>query len=173
MQQIAKKTAQLTSKVYFSSSLVWPYQRHLHPHLYFFSSACSRTSVVTFTCFCSFFMVSFDDLCIWLILTTPNYITPLSSTCFSFAVGSRAMFSIFTNWNSYHISNVQEEKKKRIWYTYSGIGLYKRLTMRGTCSSISWPNWDGVSLSKYALPDSDSLNISDKVTEEDYPKSFD
>ena len=45
--------------------------------------------------------------------------------------------------------------------------------MQGTCSFINWPNWDGVSLSKYALTDPDSLDFSDKVTKVDYAESFD
>ena len=90
----------INKRYYYSYSLAWSYQLYLHSNLYFFSSACSRTSIVTFTCFCSFFMMSFDDLGIWFILTTLNYITLLTSNSFSFAVESRAMFSIFTNWNS-------------------------------------------------------------------------
>ena len=43
------------------SDLICLYPSNLHPHLYFFSSVCSRTFSVTSTCFCSFFKVSLDD----------------------------------------------------------------------------------------------------------------
>ena len=63
-----QKKAQLTLKLDFSNSLVCSYPPHSHPHLYFFSSASSRTSIIPFTCFCSFFMMSFGGLGIWFIL---------------------------------------------------------------------------------------------------------